>query len=112
MLFDSPAYFIFLVAVVCLYWRLKWRPQNALLLGASYFFYGWWDWRFLLLMMGSTIIDFLIAKQIAAAPDGSRRRRMLLIVSLCVNFGILGFFKYFNFFIDSFTVMTAPYGIL
>jgi len=61
MLFDSPAYLIFLVAVVYLYWRLSWRRQNILLLCASYFFYGWWDWRFLLLMMGSTVVDYLIA---------------------------------------------------
>src|SRR5215472_13530565 len=105
MLFDSPAYFIFLVAVVFLYWRLNWRRQNALLLCASYFFYGWWDWRFLLLMMASTVIDFQIAQQIGDAPDGSRKRRILLIVSLCINFGVLGFFKYFNFFLNSFTVM-------
>jgi alginate O-acetyltransferase complex protein AlgI len=111
MLFDSPAYFIFLIAVVFLYWRLKWRRQNALLLCASYFFYGWWDWRFLLLMMASTVIDFLIAQQIADAPDGSRKRRVLLIVSLCINFGILGFFKYFNFFLGSFTVMAARLGM-
>lgn len=111
MLFDSPAYFIFLVAVVCVYWRLKWRTQNALLLIASYFFYGWWDWRFLLLMMGSTVIDFLIAQQIADAPEGSHRRRVLLVVSLCINFGILGFFKYCNFFIGSFTVMAAKLGL-
>jgi len=109
MLFDSPAYFIFLVTVVCLYWRLKWRPQNALLLCASYFFYGWWDWRFLLLMICSTVIDFVIARYIASALEG-RRRGLLLIVSLSVNFGILGFFKYFNFFIDSFAVMAAKLG--
>jgi len=62
MFFDSPAYFLFLIAVVCLYWRLQWRQQNAVLLCASYFFYGWWDWRFLLLMICSTVIDFFIAR--------------------------------------------------
>jgi len=109
MLFDSPAYFIFLVIVVCIYWRLSWKKQNALLICASYFFYGWWDWRFLLLMICSTVIDFVIAKYIGSAPEGPRRRQ-LLILSLCVNFGILGFFKYFNFFIDSFAVMAAKLG--
>lgn len=109
MLFDSPAYFIFLTLVTCIYWRLSWKKQNALLLCASYFFYGWWDWRFLLLMICSTVIDFVIAKYIASAPEGPRRR-LLLIVSLAVNFGILGFFKYFNFFIDSFGVMAAKLG--
>jgi D-alanyl-lipoteichoic acid acyltransferase DltB (MBOAT superfamily) len=110
MLFDSPAYFIFLVIVVCLYWRLTWRRQNALLLCASYFFYGWWDWRFLLLMICSTLIDFVIGKQLGDLPPGPRRRA-LLVISLCVNFGILGFFKYCNFFIDSFAVMTARLGV-
>jgi len=54
MLFDSPAYFLFLIPVVVVYWRLSHRAQNIFLLLASYFFYGWWDWRFLALMIGST----------------------------------------------------------
>jgi D-alanyl-lipoteichoic acid acyltransferase DltB (MBOAT superfamily) len=109
MLFDSPAYLIFLVAVVFLYWRLSWRRQNILLLCASYFFYGWWDWRFLLLMMGSTVVDYLIANKIASTPPG-RQRRLLLIVSLIINFGLLGFFKYCNFFISSFSVAAGHLG--
>ena len=64
MLFDTPIYLLFLALVVVLYWRLNWRPQNLLLLAASYFFYGWWDWRFLLLMIGSTVIDYVIARRI------------------------------------------------
>jgi D-alanyl-lipoteichoic acid acyltransferase DltB (MBOAT superfamily) len=52
MLFDSPAYFVFLIPVVLAYWRLNRREQNVFLLLASYFFYGWWDWRFLALMIG------------------------------------------------------------
>jgi alginate O-acetyltransferase complex protein AlgI len=109
MLFDSPAYLIFLVAVVFLYWRLSWRRQNVLLLCASYFFYGWWDWRFLLLMMFSTVIDYLIANKIASTPPG-RQRRLLLIVSLVINFGLLGFFKYCNFFIGSFSLAAGHLG--
>jgi alginate O-acetyltransferase complex protein AlgI len=100
MLFDTPVYFIFLALVVGLYWRLTWRNQNAFLLAASYFFYGWWDWRFLLLMMASTAIDYLIARKIEDTSDPVGRKR-LLTISLCVNFAILGFFKYFNFFLDS-----------
>jgi D-alanyl-lipoteichoic acid acyltransferase DltB (MBOAT superfamily) len=100
MLFDTPIYLVFLAIVVALYWRLGWRAQNVLLLAASYLFYGWWDWRFLLLMLGSTSIDFLIAREIEDAGS-SRRRKVLLILSLIVNFTILGFFKYFNFFLDS-----------
>src|SRR6266851_3677160 len=100
MLFDTPVYFVFLTFVVLLYWRLNWRRQNALLLAASYFFYGWWDWRFLLLMFTSTVIDYVIARKIEDA-SGPARRKALLIASLIVNFTILGFFKYFNFFLDS-----------
>src|SRR5712691_6323880 len=100
MLFDSPVYLLFLIFVVLLYWRLGFRAQNRFLLAASYFFYGWWDWRFLLLMIGSTIVDYLIARRIAA--ESPARRRLLLITSLILNFSILGFFKYCNFFVDSF----------
>ena len=110
MLFDSPAYFLFLAAVVFFYWRLSWRRQNALLLCASYFFYGWWDWRFLLLMIFSTVGDYLIANQTARMSVGPRRRA-LLITSLCINFGLLGFFKYCNFFIGSFSAMAASLGV-
>src|SRR5437899_1289453 len=101
MLFDSPAYFLFLIPVVLLYWRLNQRAQNVFLLLASYFFYGWWDWRFLALMIGSTTVDFLIAQKIAQSrPDPNRKK--WLIFSLVLNFAILGVFKYFNFFVDSF----------
>jgi D-alanyl-lipoteichoic acid acyltransferase DltB (MBOAT superfamily) len=109
MLFDTPAYFVFLVAVVFLYWRLSWRRQNVFLLCASYFFYGWWDWRFLLLMICSTAIDYWIASQIAAATPG-RRRRALLVLSLCINFGLLGFFKYCNFFLGSASSVMLLFG--
>jgi alginate O-acetyltransferase complex protein AlgI len=100
MLFDTPIYFAFLALIVLLYWRLNFRWQNVLLLAGSYFFYGWWDWRFLLLMMGSTVLDYVIAARIEDATDPTKRKA-LFIVSLVVNFTILGFFKYFNFFIDS-----------
>jgi D-alanyl-lipoteichoic acid acyltransferase DltB (MBOAT superfamily) len=110
VLFDSPVYFLFLTLVVLLYWRLSWRRQNAFLLCASYVFYGWWDWRFLLLMIGSTIVDYLIAQRISDEPAGARRRT-LLIISLCINFGLLGFFKYCNFFVGSFATMLHTIGV-
>lgn len=100
MLFDTPVYFVFLTLVVLVYWRLNWRRQNKLLLAASYFFYGWWDWRFLLLMIASTTIDYIIAKKLEDEQNPATRK-LLLIASLVVNFSILGFFKYFNFFLDS-----------
>jgi len=101
MLFDSPVYFIFLIVVVLAYWRLSHRAQNVFLLLASYFFYGWWDWRFLALMIGSTTVDFLIAQKIAQSRPNPNRKKWL-IFSLVLNFAILGVFKYFNFFVDSF----------
>lgn len=109
MLFDSPAFIVFLIGVVLLYWRLSWRSQNLFLLAASYFFYGWWDWRFLCLMAASTLIDYVIAKKISTL-DNRSHRRALLILSLVINFSFLGFFKYFNFFVQSFGAMLSTAG--
>jgi alginate O-acetyltransferase complex protein AlgI len=101
MLFDSPAYFLFLIPVVLLYWRLNHRAQNIFLLFASYFFYGWWDWRFLALMIGTTTVDFLVAKKIAPSRADPNRKQWL-ILSLVWNLSVLGVFKYFDFFAGSF----------
>ncbi len=95
MFFDSTAYIVFLILVVLVYWRLPFRAQNRFLLAASYFFYGWWDWRFLLLMAGSTVVDYVVARKIAGATD-QRVKRSWLIFSLVLNFTFLGVFKYFN----------------
>lgn len=110
MLFDSPAYFLFLIPVVLIYWQLDRRSQNILLLLASYFFYAWWDWRFLALMIGSTTMDFLIGQRIAPNAQNTNRRKWL-IFSLILNFSILGTFKYFNFFVDSFSTALTTLGV-
>jgi alginate O-acetyltransferase complex protein AlgI len=110
MLFDSPAYFVFLIPVVLVYWRLNHRAQNVFLLSASYFFYGWWDWRFLALMIGSTTMDFVIAQRVAPGCAGANRKKWL-IFSLLLNFSILGTFKYFNFFVDSFAGALGTLGV-
>jgi alginate O-acetyltransferase complex protein AlgI len=110
MLFDTPVYFVFLAIVVVCYWRLQRRGQNILLLGASYFFYGWWDWRFLGLILLSTLVDYFCAHVIDQS-DSPARRRTALTVSIVLNLGFLGFFKYFNFFIDSFAAMMHTAGI-
>ena len=110
MLFDTPIFFVFLALVVAIYWRLGWLNQNKFLLACSYLFYGWWDWRFMLLMMFSTGVDYVLARMIAASTSHSQRKR-LLFLSLCLNFTILGFFKYFNFFIDSFSGVLNTAGI-
>ncbi len=113
MLFDSAVYLVFLTLVVFAYWRMRHTAQNRFLLAASYFFYGWWDWRFLLVMIASTAIDYWIAGAISRSTE-PRQRRSLLVVSLVINFSILGFFKYFNFFVDSaekFAVLLGMHSI-
>src|SRR5712664_812810 len=112
MLFDSPAYFVFLIPVVLVYWRLSHLSKNVFLLLASYFFYAWWDWRFLVLMIGSTTMDFLIAQRIEPSQANlNGNRKKWLIFSLVLNFSILGVFQYFNFFVDSFSGALATLGI-
>ena len=99
MVFNSLQFAAFFLVVYALYRVLPHRAQNWMLLAASYVFYAAWDWRFLGLLIGSTVIDFYVARYIRRHPDKGRRRRALLL-SLAYNLGVLGFFKYFNFFAD------------
>jgi D-alanyl-lipoteichoic acid acyltransferase DltB (MBOAT superfamily) len=110
MLFNSYVYFVFLTLVVVIYWRLTWRRQNMFLLLASYFFYGWWDWRFLSLMLASTVVDYYIAHGIAGTRD-PKARKWMLAASMVLNFTFLGCFKYFNFFVDSATAGLSALGL-
>lgn len=110
MFFDSATYLVFLTLTVLVYWRLRHQRQNVFLLAASYFFYGWWDWRFLGLMALSTVLDYVVARKIEAS-DNVRQRKLLLTFSLIFNFSILGFFKYFNFFADSFGKVAQLFGM-
>ncbi len=110
MLFDTPVYFLFLTIVVVCYWRLRRAGQNVLLLCASYLFYGWWDWRFLGLILISTLVDYWCAHLIDRS-DHPFKRRLALMVSVGLNLGFLGFFKYFNFFIDSFGSLLTTLGM-
>ncbi len=110
MFFDSTAYVVFLTLVALLYWRLPFRFQNYFLLAASYFFYGWWDWRFLFLMAGSTLVDFFVAHSLGTSTN-EKHRKLLLIFSLVLNFAFLGIFKYFNFFIGSFLHVASAFGL-
>jgi len=100
MLFNSIAFLIFFAVVIVVYPLLKLRQQNIFLLLASYFFYAYWDWRFLSLILLSTFVDFSIGKRLAATQSRKIRKRLLLL-SLVTNLSILGFFKYFNFFSES-----------
>jgi len=103
MLFNSIEYLFFLPFVFSIYWLLsnKLKLQNLLLLIASYFFYGLWDYRFLSLIIISSFTDFVIGKSIYTAKLDSVKRK-LLYLSLLINLGLLLVFKYYNFFIDSF----------
>jgi alginate O-acetyltransferase complex protein AlgI len=110
MLFDTPVYFAFLAIIVFAYWRLGWRAQNIGLLLASYFFYGWWDWRFVSLILISTFVDFHCARYIAKSDD-ALHRKLLLTLSLALNLSFLGFFKYFNFFAGSLAALLESFGV-
>jgi alginate O-acetyltransferase complex protein AlgI len=99
MLFNSPTFLIFFVTVFCLYWVIRGRkPQNLLLLVASYIFYGAWSWKFLLLLCFSTLLDYTCGRLVGAAED-QHRRRLLVIVSAVINLGFLAVFKYLGFFV-------------
>ncbi len=116
MSFNSFEFAAFFTIVVGAYWLLTHRLQNLLLLVASYVFYAGWDWRFLSLIMISTCVDYVAGLRIHAATlaqdTGSQRRRKIwLIASICTNLCILGFFKYFNFFAESFVELTNVFGL-
>jgi len=110
MLFNSLDFIIFLAAVYGLYLLLPFRGQNRMLLVASYFFYGCWDWRFLSLIWLSSSVDFFVA-QALQRTDQESRRRGLLAISLCLNLGILFLFKYFGFFADSLMGLFTLFGL-
>jgi len=106
MLFNSFNYAVFLPVVYLLYWFVFNRNitlRNIFLLTVSYIFYAFWDWRFVSLIVLSSFVDFFIGLGMKNSADNQQmKRKLLLILSLVFNFGILGFFKYYNFFVDSF----------
>lgn len=104
MLFNSLDFALFLPVVFLLYWYVvnqKLKLQNLLILTASYIFYGWWDYRFLSLIFFSTIVDFSVGIQLNRTTS-AYRRKVLLWLSIITNIGMLGFFKYYNFFLENF----------
>jgi alginate O-acetyltransferase complex protein AlgI len=112
MLFNSIDFAVFLPIVFILYWFVtnkSLKLQNFLILGASYLFYGWWDWRFLSLILFSTIIDYSIGRKLNTEEDQTKRK-VLLWTSILVNLGFLGFFKYYNFFLDNFITAFSFFG--
>jgi D-alanyl-lipoteichoic acid acyltransferase DltB (MBOAT superfamily) len=112
MLFNSIDFAIFLPIVFVLYWfvlKNNLKLQNLLIVFASYIFYGWWDWRFLSLILFSTIIDYTVARKLKNT-DSKQLRKILLWISILVNLGFLGFFKYFNFFLENFKTAFSFFG--
>ena len=112
MLFNSINFAIFLPVVFILYWffaKNNLKVQNALLLVSSYVFYGWWDYRFLFLLVFSTFLDFYTGLKIYNGAN-KKIKKTWLIISIGINLGFLCFFKYFNFFIDSFVPLIEAIG--
>lgn len=113
MLFNSLPYLFFLPVVFLFYWKIfgrSYKIQNLFLLAASYFFYAWWDYRFLILILFSTLLDYLIALQISRQKE-KQFKKYYLYLSLLSNLGLLGFFKYFNFFIESWIESWSVLGL-
>lgn len=112
MLFNSIQFAIFLPIVFVLYWFLtnkNIKVQNILLLVASYVFYGWWDWRFLCLLIILSATNYYIGIEIENNQEKSRAK-IWFVIGLIINLGVLGVFKYFNFFIDSFIDLVSLAG--
>ena len=112
MLFNSIDFAIFLPIVFLLYWYVtnkNLKLQNLLIVVASYVFYGWWDWRFLSLIVFSTVIDYTVGRKLRT-EENQLKREILLWISILVNLGFLGFFKYYNFFLDNFITAFSFFG--
>ncbi len=113
MLFNSLDFAIFLPIVFALYWFVankKLKLQNLLIVIVSYVFYGWWDWRFLGLIFFSSVVDYFIGQKLVSEKVEAKRK-VLLLISLTVNLGLLGFFKYSNFFIQEMTELLQSMGM-
>ncbi|MBK6913555.1 MAG: MBOAT family protein [Ignavibacteriales bacterium] len=109
MLFNSIDFAIFLPIVFILYWFVTDRNlklQNFLIVAASYLFYGWWDWRFLSLILFSSLVDYFVGVGLLK-QENLTKRKLLLWTSIIVN---LGFFKYYNFFLDNFITAFSFFG--
>ncbi len=112
MIFNSLDFAIFLPIVFVLYWFVVNKHlqfQNLVVVAASYVFYGWWDWRFLSLIIFSTIVDYFVGIGMGKS-ELPARRKLLLWISITVNLGLLGFFKYYNFFLDNFISAFSFFG--
>lgn len=112
MIFNSIDFAIFLPIVFILYWFVtnkNLKLQNILIVVSSYVFYGWWDWRFLSLILFSTLVDYSVGVGLLK-QENPVKRKILLWTSIIVNLGFLGFFKYYNFFLDNFVAAFSFFG--
>ena len=110
MLFNTLEYFLFLPITFFLYWAIKeTKYQNIFILMSSYVFYGWWDWRFFFLIFLSTLVDYFVAMRIEQTHK-KKSKKIYLLISIIFNLSILGFFKYYNFFIDSWIELLSKIG--
>ncbi|MBL8269748.1 MBOAT family O-acyltransferase [Steroidobacter sp.] len=109
MIFNSFIFWAFFALVLLLYWRLPPAGQNRLLLLASYVFYGYWDWRYLGLIATSTLLDYCIGRSLLGLQE-ARQRKMLVTLSIVINLSILGFFKYYGFFVTEFAELLRAIG--
>jgi alginate O-acetyltransferase complex protein AlgI len=113
MLFNSLEYPLFFLGVFVLYWfafNKSLKAQNLLLLITSYIFYSFWDYRFLALLLFSTLLDYFTGLKIYDS-NSTKGKKMWLWLSIAVNLGFLGVFKYYNFFIESFSTFLATFGL-
>jgi len=113
MLFNTLHFAVFFSIIYLVYWRIlgkRFEHQNILLLVASYFFYSFWDYRSLFLLVFSTVLDYFTGIQIER-QGSPHRKRFWFLTSVIINLGFLGFFKYYNFFIESFASGLASLGL-
>ena len=113
MYFNSINYILFFLIVFSIYWFLlgnNLKKQNILLWVVSYIFYAFWDWRFMFLLLFSTVLDYFTGIKIASSSKEAYRK-IWLWSSITINLGFLGFFKYYNFFIESFSSILTQFGV-
>ena len=111
MLFNSLTFVVFFSFVIGLWYLIDgWRARKAMLLVASYLFYAAWNPPFILILWLSTIVDWYVARWLFAARRPSRRR-LILLISLIVNLGLLGYFKYGGFLVENFVALARALGL-
>ncbi|MEZ6194794.1 MAG: MBOAT family protein [Planctomycetota bacterium] len=112
MVFSSGVFlYLFLPVFLAAYYALPRRASSLVIAFASYIFYGWWRPDFVGLMLFSTVVDFFCGRRIVAAQERGERGKTWLLVSMAVNLGLLGYFKYANFGVDSFNAIAANFGV-